>query len=79
VILQHLGISGGAAGGAWSEPAPAQPAATAAVPSLATPGLRNEIGEYNCFLNVIIQCLWRCAEFRQQVGKTWWAKCLYRH
>ena len=41
--------------------------------------LRNEIGEYNCFLNVIIQCLWRCAEFRQQVGKTWWAKCLYRH
>ena len=32
-------------------------------------GLRNETGEYNCFLNVIIQCLWRCAEFRQQVGR----------
>ena len=31
-------------------------------------GLRNETGEYNCFLNVIIQCLWRCADFRQQVG-----------
>ena len=31
-------------------------------------GLRNETGEYNCFLNTIIQCLWRCADFRQQVG-----------
>ncbi len=31
-------------------------------------GMRNETGEYNCFINVIIQCLWRCAEFRQQVG-----------
>ncbi|KAL4450740.1 hypothetical protein ABPG77_001096 [Micractinium sp. CCAP 211/92] len=30
-------------------------------------GLRNETGEYNCFLNVIVQCLWRCADFRQQV------------
>ncbi len=29
-------------------------------------GLRNETGEYNCFLNVIVQCLWRCADFRQQ-------------
>ena len=34
---------------------------------LALTGLQNETGEYNCFLNVIIQCLWRCAEFRQQV------------
>jgi hypothetical protein len=25
--------------------------------ALALPGLRNETGEYNCFLNVIIQCL----------------------
>ena len=24
--------------------------------------------EYNCFLNAIIQCLWRCTFFRQQVG-----------
>ena len=35
--------------------------------ALALPGLRNETGEYNCFLNVIIQCLWRCTTFRQQV------------
>ena len=32
-------------------------------------GLRNEAGEYNCFLNVIVQCLWRCADFRQQVRR----------
>lgn len=24
-------------------------------------------GEYNCFLNVIIQCLWHCVAFRQQL------------
>ena len=30
--------------------------------------LRNEAGEYNCFLNVLVQCLWHCREFRQQVG-----------
>eukprot|EP00887_Chlorella_sp_A99_P005108 scaffold25.g5108.t1 len=28
------------------------------------PGLANAAGEYNCFLNVIIQCLWSCAVFR---------------
>ena len=27
-------------------------------------GLRNATGEYNCFLNVIIQCLWHCSCFR---------------
>ncbi|KAK9803715.1 hypothetical protein WJX73_005429 [Symbiochloris irregularis] len=27
-------------------------------------GLQNNIGEYNCFLNVIVQCLWRCQDFR---------------
>ncbi len=37
------------------------------VPAAAT-GLSNEAGEYNCFLNVIIQCLWHCADFRAQVG-----------
>jgi hypothetical protein len=37
------------------------------VPAGAT-GLSNEAGEYNCFLNVIIQCLWHCADFRAQVG-----------
>ena len=26
--------------------------------------LQNETGEYNCFLNVVVQCLWRCAAFR---------------
>ena len=31
---------------------------------VATPGLQNQIGEYNCFLNVIIQCLWQCVAFR---------------
>ena len=31
---------------------------------VATPGLQNEIGEYNCFLNVIIQSLWNCRHFR---------------
>ena len=40
---------------------------------VALPGMRNEAGEYNCFINVIIQCLWRCAEFRQQVRRAgWW-------
>ncbi|KAL4450736.1 hypothetical protein ABPG77_001092 [Micractinium sp. CCAP 211/92] len=58
-LLQVMGVS--ASG-------PAQVAA-APPPScdVATPGLRNETGEYNCFLNVIIQCLWRCADFRRQV------------
>eukprot|EP00198_Chlamydomonas_reinhardtii_P001690 XP_001691026.1 predicted protein [Chlamydomonas reinhardtii] len=27
-------------------------------------GLVNRQGEYNCFLNVIIQCLWHCTDFR---------------
>ena len=40
-------------------------------PAVAT-GLSNEAGEYNCFLNVIIQCLWHCADFRQQAS-AWWA------
>ena len=37
---------------------------------LALLGLRNEVGEYNCFLNVIIQCLWRCDDFRRQVSRS---------
>ena len=32
-----------------------------------TMGLRNATGEYNCFLNVIIQCMWHCHAFRQSV------------
>ena len=35
--------------------------------STSTMGLRNATGEYNCFLNVIIQCLWHCRVFRQSV------------
>ncbi|KAL4433789.1 hypothetical protein ABPG75_000230 [Micractinium tetrahymenae] len=63
-LLQIMGVSA---------PAPAPAAAVGAPPAapppsdVATPGLRNEAGEYNCFLNVIIQCLWRCADFRQQI------------
>ena len=34
---------------------------------VAMPGLRNETGEYNCFLNVIIQCLWHCTGFRAAI------------
>ena len=38
-------------------------------------GLSNEAGEYNCFLNVIIQCLWHCSEFRAAVAA--WPPALY--
>ena len=36
----------------------------ALVALVATPGLQNLTGEYNCFLNVIVQCLWHCLAFR---------------
>ncbi|KAK4844441.1 hypothetical protein QYF36_020286 [Acer negundo] len=29
-------------------------------------GLKNEVGEYNCFLNVIIQSLWHLKRFREE-------------
>ncbi|XP_052181152.1 uncharacterized protein LOC127794247 [Diospyros lotus] len=29
-------------------------------------GLKNEVGEYNCFLNVIIQSLWHVSRFRDE-------------
>ncbi|KAL2935906.1 Inactive ubiquitin carboxyl-terminal hydrolase 54 [Bienertia sinuspersici] len=32
-------------------------------------GLLNEIGEYNCFLNVIIQSLWHLSQFREEFLK----------
>lgn len=38
-----------------------------AVVAVATPGLQNDTGEYNCFLNVIIQCLWHCQSFRAEL------------
>jgi hypothetical protein len=72
-LLQNLGISDSSASG-WGEDAQGAgatlppPAAADSLSAMATPGLRNEAGEYNCFLNAIIQCLWRCADFRQQVG-----------
>lgn len=34
---------------------------------VATPGLQNEYKEYNCFLNVIVQCLWHCRTFLEPV------------
>jgi hypothetical protein len=30
-------------------------------------GLRNATGEYNCFLNTVVQCLWNCQSFKQQL------------
>ncbi|KAK4768107.1 hypothetical protein SAY87_003248 [Trapa incisa] len=33
------------------------------------PGLQNEVGEYNCFLNVIIQSLWHLRHFRDEFLK----------
>jgi hypothetical protein len=30
-----------------------------------TPGLHNEGADYNCFLNAVVQALWRCGAFRQ--------------
>ena len=33
----------------------------------AAAGLANETGEYNCFLNAIIQCLWQCRAFRHNM------------
>ena len=39
----------------------------AAVVGIATPGLQNEGGEYNCFLNCILQCLWNCQELRPTI------------
>ena len=31
----------------------------------AGPGLQNLTGEYNCFLNVVVQCLWHCRAFHK--------------
>ncbi|KAK9809101.1 hypothetical protein WJX72_009369 [[Myrmecia] bisecta] len=48
-------------------PTAPQPQSQALVPGVATPGLQNATGEYNCFLNVIIQCLWHCSDFRDRL------------
>ncbi|CAM8929160.1 unnamed protein product [Rhodiola kirilowii] len=32
-------------------------------------GLMNEVGEYNCFLNVIIQSLWHIARFQKELSR----------
>ena len=39
-------------------------------------GLRNAMGENNCFLNVIVQCLWRCGSFRHAVMQ--WPPAVYQ-
>jgi len=54
------------------QPAPAAGARLAAASTkgaaaVARPGLQNEAGECNCFLNVIIQCLWHCSAFRARL------------
>ncbi|XP_058075566.1 uncharacterized protein LOC131223992 [Magnolia sinica] len=40
-------------------------------------GLKNEAGDYNCFLNVIIQSLWHVRRFREEFLRT--SKSLHRH
>ncbi len=47
--------------------APGGCAASVAGSVAGAPGLVNDSGEYNCFLNVVVQCLWHCAEFRAAV------------
>jgi hypothetical protein len=37
------------------------------VPGVSAAGLANQTGEYNCFLNVVVQCLWSCKAFTQEV------------
>ncbi len=39
-------------------------------------GLQNSAGEFNCFLNVIIQCLWYCSCFRTAVMA--WPPSVYK-
>ncbi|KAF6258340.1 hypothetical protein COO60DRAFT_1284604 [Scenedesmus sp. NREL 46B-D3] len=39
----------------------------AAAPGVSNAGLANETGEYNCFLNVVVQCLYNCRDFRNSV------------
>lgn len=46
------------------------PAAEELDVDVVTPGLQNNLGEYNCFLNCILQCLWHCSEFRTWI-KDW--------
>ncbi|XP_029117313.2 LOW QUALITY PROTEIN: uncharacterized protein [Elaeis guineensis] len=46
---------------------------TASIPSrkdIFGTGLKNAVGEYNCFLNVIIQSLWHLRRFRDEFLKT---------
>lgn len=51
----------------WEQfPQAAQPAA-AGPPGLSVAGLANATGEYNCFLNVVVQCLWNCLDFKQKL------------
>lgn len=36
-------------------------------PAVSAAGLANQAGEYNCFLNVVIQCLWHCEAFQKMI------------
>ena len=70
------GPIGSRAGSAASSPQPGAALRPLAAPALEpdqagrqlalmpSPGLRNESGEYNCFLNAVVQCLWRCRAIR---------------
>jgi hypothetical protein len=42
-------------------------AGRATVPGVSAAGLANQAGEYNCFLNVVVQCLWSCKAFTREV------------
>lgn len=39
-------------------------------------GLHNQTGEYNCFLNVIVQCLWSLEGFCEQIME--WPRAVYQ-
>jgi ubiquitin C-terminal hydrolase len=48
--------------------APSEAVLPTGMDGVAAPGLQNQAGEYNCFLNAIIQCLWHCREFANCVA-----------
>ncbi|CAH9078776.1 unnamed protein product [Cuscuta europaea] len=50
----------------YSGELPIEGATETAVVNVYGTGLQNEIGEYNCFLNVIIQSLWNLSHFRDE-------------
>lgn len=68
-MLADLGVaSEGGGGGTWRNAV--MHTIDDEIGRVSAPGLANEAGEYNCFLNVVIQCLWHCKDFRTRV-MTW--------